>query len=457
MEAPGPSESKERTPAFAMVAMVVLLTALSVAHAQSQQVKLVASESEDGDYVGSSLAAGEGCVFASSPAHPPGLGEWMGAVFLFRDISPLGDWSEVQDMTIAPAGLEPGDHFGESISLDGRVLAASAYGDDDALEDAGCVYVIRDMSAAGNWSLVSEHKIVPSDASSGMMWYGSISIKDRTIVAGAPNDDEYGSVYVFKDTSASGDWSTYLEVKIGASDGYFYQYFGHRVWVGGDRIFAVGVYSDDSFGEDSGAVYIYRDTSAQNDWSSFQEVKLAGSDTDAGDQFGMSLVLVDRTLVVGAPAMYLNFDQSGAVLVFRDTSPLGDWSVYEETLLLPPDPYDGLRFGRSVATAGREILVGVPYHDGAGEDAGAAYSFADTSSAGDWSEYTVEMIVAFDANASDAFGAEVVLTPGSKVVSAPSDINQNGATGCAYVLLGAVMFSDGFEAGDTSAWSATVP
>ncbi len=443
---------------------LMLLAALSASPVQSQQAKLVASDSNLDDWVGLELAAEGRVIFASSPAHSePGLDPYSGAVFVFLDLSNSGDWTVVGDTFIVPAGLEAVDRFGSSISLDGRTLVVGASGDDDGAQEAGCLYVIRDISAAGDWSLTAERKIIPSDAFLNMIFGSTVSVMGRTIVAGAPFDDPNGfysgSVYVFQDTSPSGDWSTYSEVKIDASDGYIRQQFGDKVSIGGDRVFAVGVPLDDGFGTYTGAVYIYRDTSVQNDWSTFQESKLVASDTEAGDFFGWSLAFTGSKLVVGAPWHYYNFDLSGVVYLFQDNSPLGDWSLYQETVLAPPDPVDRLQFGHSVDLAGREILVGAPSLDGEAEDAGAAYYFIDTSPAGDWSGFTIDPIAAFDANAGDHFGYSVTLMSGANVVSAPEDINQNGKAGSVYVVPRAILpiFSDGFESGDTSAWSATVP
>ncbi len=443
---------------------LVVLAVLSASPVISQQTKLVASDSNLDDWVGTELAAEGRGVFASSPRHSePGLDPFSGAVFVFLDLSNSGDWSVVGDTFIVPAGLEILDRFGSSISLDGRTLVVGATGDDDGAEEAGCLYVIRDISAAGDWSLTAERKIVPSDAFLNMLFGGSVSVSGRTIVAGAEFDDPNGiysgSVYVFQDTSASGDWSTFSEVKIDASDGYTQQQFGTKVSIGGDRVFAVGVPYDDGFGLYTGAVYIYRDTSAQNDWSTFQEAKLIASDTEAGDFFGLSLAFTGHNLVVGAPWHYYNFHLSGVVYLFQDNSPLGDWSNYQETVLAPSDPVDQLQFGYSVDLAGREILVGGPSHNGKGVETGAAYSFIDTSPAGDWSGYMIDPIGAFDANAGDRFGYSVALVSGADVMSAPEDINQNGQAGSVYVVPREILpiFSDGFECGDTSAWSTTVP
>ena len=98
--------------------------------------------------------------------------------------------------------------------------------------------------------------------------------------------------------------------------------------------------------------------------------ELKGSDTTPGDYFGSSLAISGGTLVVGV------FDQAnnaGRAYVFKTTA-VG-WKQVAE--LKGSDTVAGDNFGSSVAISGRTIVVGSSSH---AQSPGSAYVFAQTAS-----------------------------------------------------------------------------
>ena len=98
--------------------------------------------------------------------------------------------------------------------------------------------------------------------------------------------------------------------------------------------------------------------------------ELKGSDTTPGDYFGSSLAISGGTLVVGA------FDQAnnaGRAYVFKTTA-VG-WKQVAE--LKGSDAVAGDNFGSSVAISGRTIVVGSSSY---AQSPGSAYVFAQTAS-----------------------------------------------------------------------------
>ena len=106
---------------------------------------------------------------------------------------------------------------------------------------------------------------------------------------------------------------------------------------------------------------------------------------------------------------------------------------------------------------GNRLLVGASLADVVLE-AGAVYLFEDLSPSGDWGLVSVSTFTALDATADESFGESVALGPMGFAAGAPRDTNPNGSSaGSVYVFVEGILFADHFESGDTSRWSVTVP
>jgi len=88
-----------------------------------------------------------------------------------------------------------------------------------------------------------------------------------------------------------------------------------------------------------------------------------------------------------------------------------------------------------------------------GVNAGAVYTYRNTSSG--W--VNEDRIIPSDSAADDVFGVSVSLAGGTLIVGAsgedPGDI-LNAGSAYSFDL---PLFADGFESGDTTAWSASLP
>ncbi len=124
---------------------------------------------------------------------------------------------------------------------------------------------------------------------------------------------------------------------------------------------------------------------------------LGSSDAASSDWFGYSSAISGDTVVVGA---YGN--DHGAAYVFVE--PAGGWggSSTENAKLTASDEGNFESFGRSIAVSGDTVVVGAYHNDGGG-----------------------------GANSGSAYAFDFDFEPG-------------------------LIFEDGFESGDTSAWSTTV-
>ncbi|MCI0633572.1 MAG: FG-GAP repeat protein, partial [Actinobacteria bacterium] len=111
-----------------------------------------------------------------------------------------------------------------------------------------------------------------------------------------------------------------------------------------------------------------------------ESAKLLGSEAGAGDRVGYSVAISGDVVVVGAPYDDESGLDAGAVYVYR--SKPGGW--IEEARLLASDGAPGDGFGVSVAISGDVIVAGAWFEDENGSDAGAAYVFLRSGNA--WTE-----------------------------------------------------------------------
>ncbi len=151
--------------------------------------------------------------------------------------------------------------------------------------------------------------------------------------------------------------------------------------------------------------------------------ELVASDAAASDQFGKSVATTGEVVVVGAPYCDQAGADAGAAFVCRSLN--GPW--VEEQTLLAPDGAAGDQFGRAVCVSDDVAVVGAPYDDGPGSNSGSAYVFRY-----DGSGWALEQkLLAADGAAGDRFGNSVSISGAAVIVGASMN---NGGAGTAYVF-----------------------
>ena len=162
------------------------------------------------------------------------------------------------------------------------------------------------------------------------------------IVVGAWQDDDdgysSGSVYVY-------DLDGTNQVKITASDGATYDYFGSSVAAGNDKI-VVGAHEDDDNGSNSGSAYVY-------DLDGTNQVKITASDGASNDEFGTSVAVGSDQIVIGAPYDDPSGSNSGSAYIY-------DLDGTNEVKITPSVGYNSEYYGSSVAVGDEKVVVGVP-------------------------------------------------------------------------------------------------
>jgi len=212
----------------------------------TQEAKLTASDAAQGDTFGWSVA------ISSDTAIVGAYGDdgYSGSAYIFQR---SGDaWTQRAKLTASDGNQS--DYFGVSVAISGDTAIVGAHGDDDNGSTSGSAYVFTEPGAG--WGDMTENaKLTALDGAAGDEFGLSVAISRDGAIVGAWYDDDKGvdsgSAYIFTYGSS---W-TELD-KLTASDGAAYAHFGHSVSISGDTA-AVGAHRDCDKGSSTGSAYIF--------------------------------------------------------------------------------------------------------------------------------------------------------------------------------------------------------
>lgn len=328
---------------------------------------------------------------------------------------------------------------------------------DESSPSSGAVYVF--VRTETGWK--QEAFIKPESPGDGDLFGFSVALVADTLVVGAPQEGggspgrngdqdsndtpQSGAVYVFEHDGEHWEQVAYLKTdepvtgdELGRSialqrDG---ELAARRIVAGAyhDKSSSGGVNppSRDEAAPNSGAAYIFEHR--DGDWT--QVARLKASNPDPGDQFGASVSVSDRAVVVGAPweasaATSDDPDQddneamfSGAVYVFEHDADNDAWS--QTAYLKAHNAAEQVRFGNALSADGNTLAVGAftepsaatgidpDQDDDSAPEAGAVYIF-DRSEDG-WEQ--TAYIKASNTGAGDRFGGAVALRHNALAIGA---------------------------------------
>lgn len=211
-------------------------------------------------------------------------------------------WARTAVLTTADSTYD--GHLGRSVAFDGRRIVAGAPGADGVSAGTGAVFVFEREGAG--WS---ETRLFAGDGILNDHFGTSVAVDGRTIVVGSVLDDDGawdgGAAYVFRQHGHRWDEEAKL-VPSGMGD---FENAAGAVAVAWPWV-AVGSARNREGGGNSGAVYLF---SAEDLWSRDHKLRSDGGP----DQFGASLGLDRKRLLVGAPTDDGYQGLSGSVFVFR--------------------------------------------------------------------------------------------------------------------------------------------
>ena len=368
----------------------------------SEQQKLTASDKDDGEKFGNSVALDGGTMVVGASHENSGGKKGNGAVYVFTK---SGDtWSQSQKLTANDK--DDHDYFGLSVAIEGdTIVASTSWEDSGGKKGNGAVYVFT--KSGGTWS--QSQKLTANDKDNDDYFGSSVAIEANTIVVGANGansggKNNNGAVYVF--TKSGGTWSQ--SQKLTANDKDNDDHFGSSVAIDANTI-VVGADGANSGGKDNnGAVYVF--TKSGDTWS--QSQKLTTNDKDDGDHFGASLAIEGDNIVVGA--YWADSDgkhNNGVLYVFTKSG--GNWNQSQKLTASDKDDSDG--FGYSISIEGDNIVVTAPTEDSDEKyNNGAVYVF--TKSGGIWSQS--QKLTASDKDNDDRLGYSIAIEGDNIIVGA---------------------------------------
>jgi hypothetical protein len=300
-------------------------------------------------------------------------------------------------------------HFGHRIALEGDTLVVAADGDDssarginpinpprDGAADSGAVYIYHRRGSS--WELNAYVKA--SDASRDAGFGRSVVLQGDTLVVGAWKDKNRGAAYVYERTGDS--WKEQLKL---LPDEQSDTNFGQSAALLGDLLI-VAAPSYDFEGSESGVIFAYRKSAADNTW--VFEKKIAAEDPMALTWFGSSVQLSPDYLVVGATGEANGSVASGTAYVYRA-------DTFEPIDTLKPSTASTTAFfGERTAISGDTIAVTM-FNNNAGFANGLVYIFARKPD-GKFEQITA--LQASNASGGDYFGTAIALTENYLLVGA---------------------------------------
>ncbi|KAA1294812.1 MAG: hypothetical protein EGP10_03275, partial [SAR202 cluster bacterium] len=316
---------------------------------------------------------------------------------------------------------ETGSEFGNAVAVSGKTMVIGSYLKDNNGIDSGGVYVYErgDGRAYNQWKV--KDILMPEDIIKRDNFGESLDIDGEMIAVGASMKNEHGkkdsgAVYIYEKESKDSDgWVQTSKLTLPKELAKSGDQFGRAVSINEGNLF-VGAPYYDANGKDSGAVFVFeKNPFVEGGWELTQTII---HDGDRMDWFGFSLDVDGTYAVVGAPGADRSKEvdgfELGAAYIFSNKNRVkGGW-VLDDTLDLFDDPRAsrGDGFGSSVAVDGISVVVGSFLFDASlrnGErvkDSGAAFVY-ERNNKEDLSWDLIDELFSQELHENEKFGTSV--------------------------------------------------
>ena len=324
-----------------------------------------------------------------------------------------------QHTKLVAADRKGGDQLGFAVAIGENEVIAGAPRHNAGGLSSGAAYIFEQRE---NASWVESTKLSDGETASEDQFGISVSISGNFAISGAQQDDDIapnaGAAYIFERSS-----SLWLQrTKLIANDAKAGDLFGNSVAMD-DKTVLVGAPGVDEAGPEAGAAYVF--VQVADEW--IQQARLIGNDIGIFDRFGSAVAVHENTAVVGAHGKDEVGTDSGAVYVFVRNG--ASWT--QQAKLTHQGAVPGDLFGFAVSVYGDNILVGAHQSDVAGPDTGAAYLF--TRNGGTWIQDL--LLIPNDVSVGDEFGYSVSLTNGAAIIGSPKEDRLLDDVGAAYIFV----------------------
>ena len=313
------------------------------------------------------------------------------------------------EIKISDYSSSSNNEFGHGAAVSNNYAVVGSFKDGNS----GVAYILK--YNGNNW--VQDSKLIPDDSVPHGYFGYSVSISGDYALVGAYNNDGNelgaGAAYIFRQNN--GLWSQ--QAKLTASDGSRNDYFGYNVCISGD-LAIIGAYRDNG----KGAAYIYKNIGGT--W--IQQVKLTGSDSLEGDNFGRCVSISGDYAVAGA----IHNGSAGAAYIFKYN---GNTWVQASKLTASDSrekDFFGFSVSISVSSSGIYAIIGAANKDAAGKNSGAAYIFKNNG--GIWVQDS--KLVPADGSSMDFFGCSVSISGNYALAGAFADDDYGKNSGSMYLF-----------------------
>ena len=254
--------------------------------------KIQASDKQADDWFGFRVSISGDYAIVGSMYEDTGV-SGAGAAYIYKRNTSTGQWGD--EKKIQASDKELNDWFGMTVGISGDYVVIGAQYEDTSGSGAGSAYIYKRNVSTGEWG--DEQKIQSSDIQPGDLFGNNVSISGDYVIASAILEDTGGSAagaaYIYKRNASTGVWEQ--QAKIQASDKQTEDRFGRSLHINGDYAI-VGAFKEDTGATDAGAAYIYKRTGSN--WE--QQSKIQASDAQSEDHFGYSVGISGRYAIVGA-------------------------------------------------------------------------------------------------------------------------------------------------------------
>ena len=358
-----------------MLCALFVTLCLSTLHAApppaipQQVAELTPSQRANNDWFGYSIAiSGNTVVVGAFDANI----EKFGTVYVY--VKPDNGWTDMTQVAILTSS-DSGEGFGTSVAISGNTIvvgAANTSNFEAPTATPGAAYVF--VRPAGGWADMTETaKLTASDGQPGDAFGNSVSIEGNTIAVGAffatdaANNSFAGKAYVFVRPNSGWTGNLNQTAILTASDSQLLNYMGASIATNGNTV-VVGAYGHNNF---QGAAYVF--VKSPTGWTSITETaQLTASDGKGSSDFAFSTSMSGDTVVFGTPGAA---QFKGAAYIF--VKPPTGWTTMTETAKLhAANAIQGDSFGQSAGISGNIVVIGAPGAVvGANQGQGAAYVF----------------------------------------------------------------------------------
>jgi|GEM_PF-1043302 len=357
--------------------VVDAVTTVEVLHAEVDRLlaldALGADASQAAAGFGTSSAISRDTIVIGSPLRDiPAID--AGRVYVHERSSGFGaPWGQVA--ALSGSDTLAGDLFGQSVSIDGNVMAVGAPNVDLAQPNVGSVYIFRrDPNNSNAW--IQAAKILPPAINNnGNDNFGAaVALQGDTLLIGAPganltNAPRSGRAFAFRMGATPATWTlTQTLVALDnrasglANDNEF---FGSAIALDGNTA-VIGAHGANRSGNTAnwnfGAAYVHTRPNATGTWTEIKRLdEFADTEVKAYSGFGFSVDVSVDTVVVGVHATTAPFGvvKPGRARIYdRNAGGANQWGLVHEAV--PSDSLVSTHFGRSVAISNNLLLVGSP-------------------------------------------------------------------------------------------------